>query len=122
MLRIITTFYIISVVKGFHIVFLTHHNEVLRSTGTQSLVKRVLPPSSTSTLIWRGRNDNERVEEDINLISSVKKLSPVLVWADQQQLNPSMKQSGSLYIVLDGTFQEAEKMRRYLGILRYSKL
>lgn len=107
----------------FSICLLTNSAEMKRKTNTGELVSTVLSSEQCILLEWNGRDDNERVEAELQSLRKGK--STVLLWTDRHDVgtdyNPFEIREGekSLYIVIDATWQEAKTMlRRGPPILR----
>lgn len=97
---------------GFSIVLLTHNNELARTnTNTGQLI--LSAGGSAKRWRWSGRNDNAQITKSIEDTTS-----PVLVWTEAPLLCSESNErsddsrSSSTYIILDGTWQEAQKMFR----------
>ena len=104
--------------EALKVILLTHVNELSRVTNTGKLLKELQNPQlEFSTITWRGRDDNENVEKDLDG-------SSVLLWTDSSPSSSyfltssssapssSTPSSSSTYILIDGTWQEAEKIYR----------
>ena len=103
---------------GLSIVLLTHVNELVRPTNTGRLLLSSLTITDNVQLWqWSGSNDNERISQ---AIESSKQ--PLLIWTEAPIIDSSTNtriSHDNTYIILDGTWQEAQKIfRRGPDILR----
>jgi DTW domain-containing protein YfiP len=94
-----------------------------RKTNTGGLVPAVLSSEQCIVLEWNGRDDNERVEAELQSLRTGK--SAVLLWTDRHDVDDDYNSfeiregEKSLYIVIDTTWQEAKTIfRRGPPILR----
>jgi DTW domain-containing protein YfiP len=104
-----------------HICFITHKNELHRTTNTGQLVVAESNNNNqfeTSIIPWGGRDDNELIDHTIKSFSND---DPILLWTetttnfsnhDIDNNNNNMIENNRVFIVLDGTWQEAERMYR----------
>ncbi|KAL3801225.1 hypothetical protein HJC23_012625 [Cyclotella cryptica] len=119
-----------------HIVLLQHCSEVSKSTATGWLVDDNLyhdsigyvwpsvvplgPRVHVHRWVWSGRNDNVMIEKKIQDLASNFRL--FLLWTggsrnEEETQRNSEEQTESVYIILDGTWQEAQKMFRKVPLL-----
>lgn len=114
--------------KTIHIWLLQHHKEVHRPTGTASLVFPSEEPShwQVSTSTWRGKMDNALVETRIQYLQQRGEV--VLVWPGGSKgynvsdcllvgkpaptTMESPHSGTTTFLILDGTWQEAQSMYR----------
>lgn len=109
-----------------HICLLTHKNELDRlKTNTGQLVTSESLSKyqfESSIICWSGRNDNNIIEQRIKSFTS----TPILLWTEGTNnftsidVNSNNVDHGKVYIVIDGTWQEAERIyRKGPAVLRY---
>ena len=102
---------------GLSIVLLTHINEMVRPTNTGRLLRSSLMTTDSLQLWqWSGSNDNERISQAIEASKQ-----PLLIWTEAPIIDSSTNtlSCDNTYIILDGTWQEAQKMfRRGPEVLR----
>lgn len=113
--------YFLSFVTSYHIFIVTHSNELSRiRTNTGRIVSQSY--NITSSFTWSGRNDNQRLQEAIIKLTDEMNCTPTLLWTTNFSGNNNrnnVKVTENLYIVIDGTWQEAKKVyRKGPGILR----
>jgi DTW domain-containing protein YfiP len=100
------------------ICLLTHSAEINRVTNTGKLATQVLRQEQCSTITWGGRDDNDRVERELRSLSDGG--DAVLLWIDRHgSAPPPLVDRDPLYVVIDATWQEAQKIfRKGPSILR----
>ena len=101
-----------------HICLITHKNELNRketNTGQIVLSESNKHQYHTSIIKWGGRDDNDIIDQAIKSFNR----TPVLLWTDSSNNNNNnnnnsqiIENNEPIYIVLDGTWQEAEKIYR----------
>jgi DTW domain-containing protein YfiP len=100
-----------------HICLLTHKNELDRSkTNTGQLVTSEYLNNhefESSIICWSGRDDNVIIEQRIKSFSNL----PILLWTQGTKNITAVNDNSNLehenvYIVIDGTWQEAERIYR----------
>ena len=93
------------------IVILQHANEEKRTTGTGALLRHSSLKRHAHVEVWRwqGRKDNERLQR---LLMDL--VAPTLLWATgaEGRAVSSPSPAVSTHVVLDGTWQEAQKIYR----------
>jgi DTW domain-containing protein len=101
-------------IKSPHILVLMHNKEFPKWSNTGQIIFDVIPKEQRSLLIWNGRNDTSMVESAICELRDAK-FTPILVWPDDGSLSPapeSIEYDARSYIILDGTWQQAQDMFR----------
>ena len=98
-----------------HICLITHKNELNRketNTGQIVLSESNKHQYDTSIIPWGGRDDNDAIDQVIKSFTR----TPTLLWTSSNNNTNSSpiieKNDDPIYIVLDGTWQEAEKIYR----------
>lgn len=112
------------------VILLQHVNENNRATATGWLVDDEAYQKATGTNLttlqsqltvarwtWSGRADNEHIQKMLSDLPS----TPILLWAKKADKSYRMVASGEhftpIYIILDGTWQEAQSMFRKIPSL-----
>ena len=99
------------VLDGLSIVLLTHTNEMVRPTNTGRLLQSsLMTTDSIQVWQWSGSNDNERISQAIEASKQ-----PLLIWTEAPTIDSSTNtriSCDNTYIILDGTWQEAQKIFR----------
>lgn len=112
-----------------HVLFLQHHKEVWRKTGTALLVQQAVEDGSdissylrVSNFTWTGRADNESLEQLLTKWTK-KGFRVILLWKGgtpnvTEFLPPeAAKAFPPLFVLIDGTWQEAQTMFRKIPAL-----
>ncbi len=94
-----------------NIYLLTHQRERNRKTNTGTLVAEYLGQDCT-VFIW------DRVAPDAMLLKKIKNESVALVYPDAFSVSAHTTQSFDSYIILDGTWQETQKMYNHSPYLK----
>ena len=94
-----------------NIYLLTHQRELQRKTNTGAMVAKLLGPDCT-LFIW------DRVTPNASLLQKIKDESVALVYPDALSVSPHTAQSFDSYIILDGTWQETQKMYNHSPYLK----
>ena len=120
---------------AFHLLFLTHINELRRCTNTAGICRKNLLSDQTTTCTWKGRCCNGLVEEQIKRLRVTYPTAYLLFtdrWSNPVSLSslketsssasssassspspsPSSSSSSTLYILLDSTWTEAKNLYR----------
>ena len=99
-----------------NILLLQHSNECLRKTGTAHLLSGTRH-LNVRKLVWSGRADNDAIQLVLN---EYQDANVVLLWTGGEANLPTVP-SGTLtthFLLLDGTWQEAQRMFRKIPQLR----
>ena len=99
-----------------NIILLQHSKECRRKTGTAHLLSGTRHLRVRTTL-WSGRSDNDAVQMVLNECQNDK---IVLLWTGSEtSLPPASQESGAThFLLLDGTWQEAQSMFRKIPQLQ----
>ncbi|KAL7490239.1 hypothetical protein ACHAW6_015989 [Cyclotella cf. meneghiniana] len=119
------------------IVLLQHCSELAKSTatgwlvdddlyehsngGTRPSVVPLRPRIQVLPWVWSGRNDTENIERQIQELASNSRL--FLLWTggssidEETKLNIESQTGSSVYLILDGTWQQAQTMFRKIPLL-----
>ena len=101
-------------IKSPHILLIVHNKEISKWSNTGQILMRVTPREQCSLLIWNGRNDAKLIDDAIHDLRAAH-FNPILVWPDDGSSTPSPqheKADARSYILLDGTWQQAQDMFR----------
>lgn len=85
------------------VILLTHQREVFKKTNTGSLVAEVLGENA-NVVIWERKNPNAKIIEEI------QKAKVALLYPTDDSKLISLESDFESYIVIDGTWQEAQKI------------
>lgn len=85
------------------IYLLTHSRELAKKSNTGKLVSAVLPQQSR-VIVW------QRTEPDTELLERIQKGKVALLYPGETSQVIEQADSYAYYILLDGTWQEAQKM------------
>mmetsp|Transcript_4081 Transcript_4081/g.8253 ORF Transcript_4081/g.8253 Transcript_4081/m.8253 type:complete len:472 (-) Transcript_4081:204-1619(-) len=116
--------------RGIHVLFLQHHKEVWRKTGTAALVQQAIVEKKSnmasylevSNFTWTGRADNESLEQLLGIWQRTGR-QVVLLWKGGTQnvteFLPSVDTGVDppTFVLIDGTWQEAHTMFRKIPSL-----
>jgi DTW domain-containing protein YfiP len=97
-----------------HILLIIHNKEMAKWSNTGKLLLETIPRAQRSLLVWSGRNDAELVDRTISELRAAN-FTPVLVWPDEgADSTPALGVASDAhsYIILDGTWQQAQDMFR----------
>ncbi|WP_133407924.1 DTW domain-containing protein [Parashewanella tropica] len=86
-----------------NIILLTHQREVSKKTNTGALVVEELG-TKASVVVW------ERTNPDHKVLQHIEKGTAALLYPTEDSQVVSKESDFETYIVLDGTWQEAQKM------------
>lgn len=83
-------------------------------SNTGKLLLESIPRAQRSLLVWSGRNDAELIDKTLSELRAAN-FTPVLVWPDEGAeltSTPRTVSDSHSYIILDGTWQQAQDMFR----------
>ncbi|KAI2491051.1 hypothetical protein MHU86_23495 [Fragilaria crotonensis] len=101
---------------ALNILLLQHSNESHRKTGTARLLSGTRH-LNVRKIVWSGRPDNDTVQLVLN---EYRGDTVVLLWTGGEATLPTVPSGGSTtyFLLLDGTWQEAQRMFRKIPELR----
>lgn len=116
--------------NAIQVILLQHVKEQSRPTSTSPLLidannsnDKLSKYLNVSKWTWSGRSDNKKIEEQLKEQLKEQRGAAILLWTGGGKASfPSISQDNSktqpVYIVLDGTWQEAQTMFRKLPALQ----